>query len=494
MRLRKYLNWGLLVILILFLSVIVFQNEVKRTVQSELNGELTMKEAIIQGLSAAKKWNKKASLVSVTSVDEKKGGSRGDTGRRYSWTLTFMVPKTDEHLLVGLSNGVITETRQLKGPKNIETFDIKEIVYDSPAIVEAAKHNYLLQPGEDWATGYHFTYGIVDSVPIITVFGIDNNKLFAKISFNALNGFETEALHKVPHGGGLVQLTKDENDPRYFFKNADIKGISSGNERLVMFGDREPREFNSLVDPFLLVSKDDGKSWASIKFNDVVLKSWFNEKDELFIATSNEIWADVAGHRDISLSLSDKIENIDTSGNNIAVLSNGYIHLTNDGNVWSKISVSKELRSIEVSSSGQLFVFTTENEIFQYKESRWMKVSKPRGLERFSAAIEDNNLLFISKETNLWILNLELNKWNEVPVPIDDEVINFFETGNQIFLISTRGGVYKLIEGGDGVGEWKAEKIFEIQNEIIRDLAFNQKGLYIATSPEYIWEVFKGGY
>ncbi|MFF2911478.1 hypothetical protein [Paenibacillus sp. NPDC057934] len=38
---------------------------------------VTLKKAIMKGLSSARKWNEKASIVSVTSVDEKWGDKRG---------------------------------------------------------------------------------------------------------------------------------------------------------------------------------------------------------------------------------------------------------------------------------------------------------------------------------------------------------------------------------------------------------------------------------
>ena len=50
------------------------------------DGEITLKEAIDIGLQRAKEWNVNATLTSVNSVDETKGGSRGETGKRFIWT------------------------------------------------------------------------------------------------------------------------------------------------------------------------------------------------------------------------------------------------------------------------------------------------------------------------------------------------------------------------------------------------------------------------
>ena len=61
------------------------------------DGEITLKEAIDIGLQRAKEWNVNATLTSVNSVDETKGGSRGETGKRFIWTMFFIVPGTDDY-------------------------------------------------------------------------------------------------------------------------------------------------------------------------------------------------------------------------------------------------------------------------------------------------------------------------------------------------------------------------------------------------------------
>ena len=53
------------------------------------DGEITLKEAIDIGLQRAKEWNVNAILTSVNSVDETKGGSRGETGKRFNMDFEF---------------------------------------------------------------------------------------------------------------------------------------------------------------------------------------------------------------------------------------------------------------------------------------------------------------------------------------------------------------------------------------------------------------------
>jgi len=76
--------------------------------------EITLKEAINIGLKRAKEWNVKATLTTVNSVDETMGGSRGGTGKRFKWFMNFVVPGTDDYVLIGISEKKITVFRPSK--------------------------------------------------------------------------------------------------------------------------------------------------------------------------------------------------------------------------------------------------------------------------------------------------------------------------------------------------------------------------------------------
>lgn len=227
----------------LFVSIIVLimiSNDIKEVKASSISlekGELSLKEAINLGIDRAKKWNDNASLINVNSVDETMGGSRGETGKRFNWFLNFNVPGTEDYLLLGISKGKITVFEQLKQSGQEQTIANSDIKFDSSDVVRMAKEKYSLNPGKDWATGYHFTLRIIEGIPTITVVGNDKGKLFTRISFDAKNGKITGAIHKVPYGGGLISLQQGSNFSKITKKSMAIMGITAGKKYLATWGD-----------------------------------------------------------------------------------------------------------------------------------------------------------------------------------------------------------------------------------------------------------------
>jgi hypothetical protein len=126
------------------------------------------------------------------------GGSRGETGKRYKWFLNFIVPGTDDYLLLGISKGKITVFEQLKQLGQEQTIAYSDIKFDSSDLVRIAKDKYGLNPGKDWATGYHFTLRKIENTPTISVLGTDKDKLFTRITFDAKNSKITGVFTKFP--------------------------------------------------------------------------------------------------------------------------------------------------------------------------------------------------------------------------------------------------------------------------------------------------------
>jgi hypothetical protein len=196
------------------------------------DGEITLKEAINIGLKRAKEWNVNATLTRVNSVDETMGGSRGETGKRFKWFMIFIVPGTDDYVLIGISEKKITVFRTCKQSPD-PTIPYDEIKLDSSDVLQLAKDKYGLKQGKDWATGYHFTLDSIDGTPILTVFGNDRNNRFTRISFNVQNGDVVSAIHKLPYGGGLI--SKRIGTDNLTKKGMAITGVVAGNKYLVVW-------------------------------------------------------------------------------------------------------------------------------------------------------------------------------------------------------------------------------------------------------------------
>ena len=338
-------------LLVIFLIFVNLSNQ--ESIASD--GETTLKEAIDIGFKRAKEWNVNATLTSVTSVDETMGGSRGEEGKRFNWTLFFVAPGTEDYLIIGISDKKIWLYRPGKQTQD-PTIPYDEIKLDSSDVLQLAKIKYGLKPGKDWATGYHFTLNSMDGKPILTVFGNDNGNRFTRISFNARNGEVIEAVHKLPYGGGLI--TKEVGSENLNKKGMAITGVVAGKDKLVVWGDKKPTQFSTAKQPFIEWSLNGGKKWTKLRVNKYVKHAWFDRNDQLYAVTEKEIWAGITSKskgRKI-LSLDHPIENVDFSiNNNIVVQSNGKIfYTTNQGETWEKVIVPNPFYAIQISENGNL--------------------------------------------------------------------------------------------------------------------------------------------
>ncbi|WP_186673784.1 hypothetical protein [Sporosarcina sp. BP05] len=448
------------------------------------DGEITLKEAINLGLDRAKKWNGNAYLVMLTSVDEKMGGTRGATGKRYNWTLSFESPNTDQQLFVFISEGEISGILKGKGPSygKIQLDDIK---FDSPYLVKIAKKKYDLQKGVDWATGYNFTLDVENGKPIVAVLGNDRDSRFARISFNAQNGDVVRASHKLPFGGGL--LNKRNGTDNLTKKGMAITGVVAGNNNLASWGDKKPTQFSVTKQPFIEWSLNNGESWTELQANGYVTHAWFDTNDQLYVATEKELWAGMTSKSKGTkiLSLDHMIEKIDHSSNNhIAVLSNGKVYYTtNQGESWEQTIVPKPFYVVLISDNGDLVGLTEEWKILKKTNDGWNEITMQNHNDEPEDMQVIHNRLFIATQSGIWTRNLQEENWSKIQV--DEVVVRLIKKGEKLFGITHRGEAIYSINTKDGS---KSEKVFDAGDSIVWDVDIMGDTLWIATAPDYSWE------
>lgn len=449
------------------------------------DGEITLKEAIDIGFEKAKEWNVNATLTRVNSVDETMGGSRGETGKRFVWTMIFIVPGTDDYVLIGISEKKITvfePSKQTPDPA-IHYDDIK---LDSSDVLQLAKDKYGLNPGKDWATGYHFTLDNIDGMPILTVFGNDQDSRFTRISFNTQDGDMVSAIHKLPYGGGL--LSKHNGTDNLTKKGMAITGVVAGNNKLVVWGDKKPTQFSVTKQPFIEWSPNNGETWTELQANNYVTHAWFDSNEQLYVATEKEVWAGLTTKRKGTkiLSLNHRIENVDYSINNhIAVLSNGKIyHTTTRGESWEQAIVPKPIYAVQISDNGDLVIFTEERKIFLKTNDGWNEITMPNSNDVPQDMKVMNNKLFILMESEIWIQDLPDETWRKIQV--DKMMVKLIKKGEKLFGIKHRGEAIYSINVKD---ESKSEKVFDAGDFIVvYDVDIMGDTLWVATAPDYSWE------
>ncbi len=449
------------------------------------DGEITLKEAIYLGVDRAKKWNENAYLTFLTSVDDTRGGTRGATGKRYNWTLSFESPSTDQQIFVFISKGQVSGTHEGKGPSFGE-IKLDDIKFDSSQLVEIAKKKYDLQKGIDWATGYHFTLDVDDGKPTVTVLGNDRAKRFTRISFNAQNGEVVSAIHKLPYGGGL--LAKRNGIDTLTKKGIAITGVVAGNNNLVIWGDKKPTQFSVTKQPLIEWSFNKGETWTELQANGYVTHAWFDRNNRLYVATEKEIWAGLTtkSRGTKILSLEEPIEDVDTSINNhIAVLSNGKIYYTTDqGKSWEQAIVPKPINGVQISDNGDLVIFTEESKILRKTNDGWNEITMPNHNDVPQDMKVINHKLYILMGSEIWIQDLLDGKWRESQV--DNMMVKLIKKGENLFGIKHRGEAIYSINTND---ESKSEKVFDARDFIVvYDVDIMGDTLWIATAPDYSWE------
>ncbi|MFJ5788994.1 WD40/YVTN/BNR-like repeat-containing protein [Lysinibacillus sp. NPDC093197] len=429
-------------------------------------------------------------MESVTSVDEDMGGTRGATGKRYNWTMSFGSSSTEQQLFVGISKGKIYGVHEGRGP-SFGDLTLDEIKFDSPYLVKLAKEKFDLQKGVDWATGYHFTIDSENGKPTITVLGNDKNKLFTHIKFDVKNGEIVGAIHKVPKGGGLIRARLGTNESKTLKKGMAIKGVSSKNSQVVVWGDQKPRVFNISVKPFFEFNENYDNNWLNLNINEEIVNAWVNLDNELYAATEYGLWRIEISENKMKriLTTENKIEFIEySSNNNIAILTNNFIHKSNDGgDNWESISQpkSEKITSLQISDTGTVTLLTSDGNVLQENGGKWSVLELAQGLETptYMELIGDN--LFFLSDYSLWVLNLTDERWNKIQNKY--EFKKLIKKRNNLFGIS-EDGIICLIKYGDNAFNWEVERLYEEKEGIITDLEISQNDLFIATIPDYHWE------
>ncbi len=481
---------------ILSIVFILFTIETKngKKASSGVSIELSLKEAIKLGLNRAKSWNKNAYLASVTSVDENMGGTRGATGKRYRWTLTFETADTDQQLFVVISKGKISATHKGYGAV-YGKLNLDSIKLDSPDFIKIAKEKYDLQKGVDWATGYHFTLQNDNDKPTVVVLGNDKDMLFTRISIDARSGEILDASHKVPVGGGVIQVHLGFDKPVITKKGIAVMGLSTHNNQIAIWGDNKPRAFNFSVQPFWGYSKNGGQSWKDTTIDKEILKAWVNSDNELYAANEDGLWrieTSSSNKMNKILTTEKEIEKVNYStNNNIVILSNNKIYKSlGNGEKWNTIIKPKaeKINSLQISEEGTVILLTNNGEVYQESGDNWIKRKPLQGVEApsYMELIGDN--LFLLSGTTLWTQNIKDNSWDKIQTSYDFNYL--IKKGDNLFGISEDGIIFLINQGGVA-NEWKGEKLFTVKEGIITDLELTQTNLFITTVPDYSWETMK---
>jgi len=150
---------------------------------------VSMTEAYTLAEPHALSWDSQAKLYWINSVDQINNTSseHGLNGTRSKWNVEFVVPGTDRHFTVVIFDGRVAASTEFANATMWEPFD------EFPAlpvgeILKTAK-SLGLEPGTNFAFGYHFKLHKRDGSPTLEVIGKDKGSSGKKqMAFDPFNG------------------------------------------------------------------------------------------------------------------------------------------------------------------------------------------------------------------------------------------------------------------------------------------------------------------
>ena len=183
-------------------------------IYSEENA-MTMKEAIAMGYEYIREISTDANLAMIMSADAKgkQTTKSGGSGKRTIWNLLFIDPKstnanndgTTTAYSIRIIDGKVTNCEGTKAGNNMRIED-SDLILDSSDAVNIAKNQKSLNPGKDWAIGYHFQmmYVPIDEKQktqrlIIEVVGLSPNGNFAHVDIDEKTGQIVKAIEMMPN-------------------------------------------------------------------------------------------------------------------------------------------------------------------------------------------------------------------------------------------------------------------------------------------------------
>jgi hypothetical protein len=469
-------------------------NSTLKTINQSID-ELSMREAYDIGIKLAKEWNKDALLYHLTSTDEAKNSDihQGSNGKRRLWNLDFAIQGTNEHLVVSIKDGKIFKKNITKGPNFPEKL-IEDFSFDSSHIIREAIKGYNLQPGKDWAIGYHFELSKIQGVITMSIIGLESkDNHFARIQYDAISGNFIDAIKKVPVGGGMYLFNDNTFDLLTENKSA-VTGITSSPDEksFIIWGYRNTYSSNEQ----LFIKKT----------NDL---KYFEEISTEELKEINKIWYSYNYANDRKVYIFDGLKIIETidfkqfnvikqfpieeyvfkvNKNYLALLSKNELYFSLDnGENWEKSKVPLGAKSVDIDSSGQIYLLS-ENDVFIRGIKGWESLYPTKNYNGFFTV---NNQLFIYDQKTLSRYDGNTRKWIG---------LTSLERIEKIFTDSLNGDVYYGLENEGFLlrstldrGKINIDRIQLPDKGVIVNVASSsiKKGTIYLMAPEPEWQTLE---
>lgn len=476
---RKIVYFSSIIILIIFAFIYFYPNSKAITLQDAYN--MSLKEALI--------WNKNALLYYATSADISNDETKMPIGKRTAWNFDF-TEANNEHLIIEIQYGKIIKKTKTKGPvlSKDKLIDSSEFQFDFKNALRDAKNNFLIEPGINWAIGFHCFVSKIDGIPNICVMGQDSEKRQMKVYYNLTTGEFIKAEHKIMTGGGLY-INEEKTD----LINSTCWGAlgitySKNGKSYLVWGYKDVNKEKPSA--FIKECNNDTFSDINIDFN--VFECWYSTNygnNTIFALSENNIfYSENKGKNwtklfDIPIIIQDYYIGKTT----FAIKTDSQLYIITDG--------TNEIQTIELpadkTSAIKVILFSNgiyllkNNQLYVYNNCNWELINTQFDTQICFVFNLENNLILASKEA-IYVLDSSLKIVN-VLNPNSGAGIDGLYIGRENSIITSWGNNicdFKL-EGG----EYICSNIKKYNYGKVEEVTYsNVNQLVVCAMPFSTWE------
>ncbi len=459
---------------------------------------ISLNKALKIASITAEKWDSKAQLLDLTSVDDTYLNRKedGHDGNRRAWNFIFMVPGTAKQLILTIHDKKIVNYHPVKAPV-INDWYIKseEINLTSKEAISKCISYFKVIPGQNWAKGYHFRLNKQNNIVVLTVVSLDKEGYFTRTSFNATTKQLICGIHKIPKGGGLFKEGRkiDLNNG----KQVSMEGISispnyANDKSIIAWYFINPYKPNMSL--LASITINGGRSWNVLNIKDTfheILFSTSYSTDNIIYATSPKglIATNNNGNTWTTIFPSKSyIFNIHTNKQKILVDAEDGLYISvNKGITWSKLNTPSKVVFADFDFNGNLYIYSN-NKILKKSNNLWTDMKIPLSPDIIGFKLYKQHLIAYSPNS-VKILDMKTYTWKKLGN--FSSIKNLFITSNnQIYCLLEDKCLVRFIEN-EQLNTWHSQKVDINKEGNLVDLKTDAYGkLYFCISSEGVWESY----
>lgn len=246
------------------------------------------------------------------------------------------MPDSSENWIVTIRDHNVKDLVKTIGPSynRKDLIEKNEFTLDSKEALKIVKREYDIRPGEIWAIGYHFQISKDNGDVVLHVVCRDNKDNFTRIFVDAKTKKITDAIHKIPIGGGIF----NGNTDKALVDNYNIEGIANtkNSNTLYAWGFKMINiiQYNSI----LLNKSNNDTVWNELSIQQDIKNVLPIKDDDILIVCDQKIYKYNSKELSSILEAKDPILNSFFYNDKLFFLTNSKLNISSDkGESWKTI-------------------------------------------------------------------------------------------------------------------------------------------------------------